>query len=110
MTETEGINPNGGNKIHSRFIFEIKENLFDHIDVIDVDFYKESLSQIEYTNATVPGEAPADGFQLYDQMEHPVFGTGTIAEIDARSHTYVVKFYDMEILKPISFDFEGGDE
>lgn len=106
MTETEGVNPNGSSKIPSRFIFEIKENLYDRIGVIEESFYEESLSQIEYINATVLGEAPADGFQIDDQVEHPVFGKGVITEVDARSRTYVVKFEDMKIQKPISFDFK----
>ena len=106
MTEMEGVNPNGSSKIPSRFIFEIKENLYDRIGVIEESFYEESLSQIEYINATVLGEAPADGFQIDDQVEHPVFGKGVITEVDARSRTYVVKFEGMEIQKPISFDFK----
>ena len=106
MTEMEGVNPNGSSKIPSRFIFEIKENLYDRIGVIEESFYEERLSQIEYINATVLGEAPADGFQIDDQVEHPVFGKGVITEVDARSRTYVVKFEGMEIQKPISFDFK----
>jgi hypothetical protein len=33
---------------------------------------------------------PQYGFQLKDQMEHQVFGKGTITEVDARPRTYVV--------------------
>lgn len=106
MTEAEGLSPSGKNKIPSRFIFEIKESLFDRIGVVEEDFLKESVREIEVTNAIVLGEAPAYALQVRDQVEHPVFGKGVITEVDARNRTYVVKFEELETLKPISFDFK----
>ncbi|MGP6139502.1 MULTISPECIES: ATP-dependent helicase [unclassified Jeotgalibaca] len=106
MTESEGIGQNGKNKIPSRFIFEIKESLFDRIGVIEEEFIQESKEYITLTNSTVLGEAPADGFQVDEAVEHPVFGKGIVKEVDPYNRTYAIQFEGVEMLKPISFDFK----
>lgn len=64
------------------------------------------MDYIDSTKSIILGDSPADGLQLHDHVEHPVFGKGIIAEIDAHNRTYVVKFDELAVMKPISFDFK----
>lgn len=108
MTESEGITNRGVKKIPSRFIFEVKQSLFDRIGVIEESFFEETLNYIKQSNILLD-ESLNDNisFSQGDTVEHPVFGRGEIISTDKKQKIYHVKFNKIENEKPISFDFKG---
>lgn len=108
MTESEGVTNRGAKKIPSRFIFEVKESLFDRIGVIEENFLKETLENIQQSNDFLNRKIEEQvNYSQGDIVEHPVFGRGKIITIDKNKSVYNVKFDKIENEKPISFEFKG---
>lgn len=88
------------------FYIYFKQLVPYELGILDDDFAKESKDYLDSTRSIILGEAPADGLQLHDHVEHLVFGKGIIAEIDAHNRTYEVKFDELAVMKLISLDFK----
>ncbi|MFJ7839029.1 hypothetical protein ACIQXG_06095 [Lysinibacillus sphaericus] len=47
------------------------------------------------------------GFNIDDEVIHPVFGLGVIININNDEEHYEVHFVEKDITRPISMDFDG---
>ncbi len=106
MTESEGLTNYGRKKIPSRFIFEIKQNLFTRVGTIEQDLLDEATEI--YEAISLPTESKAtDEFSVGDLVKHLIFGNGVIKEINNSANQYLVFFEDKALLKPIKQGFKG---
>lgn len=107
MTESEGLTNYGKSKVPSRFIFEIKQNLFSRIGIIDQELLDEALEIYKLT----PGEdkkiEETSDFKINDEVIHPVFGEGVIQSLNNDDEQYNVYFSNKDITRPIAMDFAG---
>jgi len=105
MTESEGFNyQTGMSKVPSRFLFEIKDNLYVRQGVLPKYLIDEAKRQIEMTDyATVPYHS----FEAGDTVTHQVFGKGIVTEVDDYNRIYMIRFEKTDSVKPIRFEWPG---
>ncbi len=110
LTDSEGYNHNtGGVKYPSRFLLEIKKNLIKVEGKIEPSLIKGTKEIIKDIRNSESIFEP-NGFQVGDKVEHKLFGTGFILDINENSKTCKVifdnnekkiKFLNPRVLKPI---------
>ncbi|MCA0984088.1 UvrD-helicase domain-containing protein [Halobacillus yeomjeoni] len=105
LTESEGFQNGGQKKYPSRFIFEVEDDLYERIGELEDALIEEAK---EYIKASHPGqkEAEIEGYAKGTRVKHPVFGEGTIEDIDENKNTYRVFFDGMKAPRPISRNFK----
>ncbi|ARI78330.1 ATP-dependent helicase [Halobacillus mangrovi] len=105
LTESEGFQNGGQKKYPSRFIFEVEDELYERIGELDEALIEEAK---EYIRASHPQkkEPQREGFEKGARVKHPVFGVGTIEDIDEKKNTYRVFFDQMKAPRPISRNFK----
>lgn len=101
FTDSEGVNQSGQKKTPSRFLFEIGENNCVHIGEIDKELLEESKNNTELTF----NESETD-YKIGDKIEHNIFGSGEIADIDDERGVYMIRFDKNGSVKPISKDYD----
>lgn len=109
MTESEGMTNQGKVKIPSRFVFEVKEALFDRHGVIDNEFLIQAREIISNSQKQPSDHQESSGtlLQVNDKVKHPIFGAGTIQEVNSSDNTYIVYFEDKDFTRPINQNFKG---
>lgn len=106
MTESEGLTNYGKRKIPSRFIFEIKQNLFNRVGTLEQELIDEALESFKQSNNNKVS-TNKNKFDINDKILHPVFGEGTIKEIKENDNQYIIYFAEKDITRPFSMDFKG---
>ncbi|MFC5603163.1 ATP-dependent helicase [Sporosarcina koreensis] len=109
MTESEGFTNYGKRKVPSRFIFEIKQTLFTRVGVLEQELIEEAMESFKDTEQKNEIKSTSI-FQLNDSISHPVFGKGTVKEINTKENQYLIHFIDKDITRPISISFKGLDK
>ncbi|MEG7619461.1 ATP-dependent helicase [Enterococcus faecalis] len=107
MTESEGLTNYGRRKIPSRFIFEIKQSLFNRVGIIEQELLDEALEVYQLSSNKRDTTEVTGGFNIDDEVIHPVFGVGVIININNDEEHYEVHFVEKDITRPISMDFDG---
>ncbi len=105
LTESEGFQNGGQRKYPSRFIFEVNEDLYERIGQIDEALLEEAKEYIRASHHEKP-IGIGDGYAKNTRVRHPVFGAGTIQEIDDKKNTYLVFFDQLKAPRPISRNFK----
>jgi DNA helicase-2/ATP-dependent DNA helicase PcrA len=96
LFESEGyMNDNGALKYPSRFISEIPEHLLTVEGNPDPQLFEGTRSMVSMLNAEL-GEGGFDVMAPGTEVEHSVFGRGTIVSFDAAAQSYRVRFGEME--------------
>jgi DNA helicase-2/ATP-dependent DNA helicase PcrA len=105
LTESEGFQNGGQKKYPSRFIFEVEDDLYERIGELDEALIEEAK---EYIRASHPHkqEQTGEGFEKGARVKHPVFGIGTVEDIDEKKNTYQIFFDKMKAPRPISRNFK----
>lgn len=106
LTESEGTSGRGEKKYPSRFLFELQESLYDRLGIIEPEFEQEAKEIIRMNNQLEATPTSDASFERGDRVIHPVFGTGTIEEVDDRKRMYKIYFEEMEVTRPISWNFK----
>lgn len=106
LTESEGGNGRGEKKYPSRFLFELDERLYERIGFIEKEFEKEAKEVIRMNAQLDQTHTSEADFKEGQVVEHPVFGMGTIEEVDERKRMYKIYFEEMEVTRPISWNFK----
>lgn len=107
LTDSEGTAAEGSSsprqKRPSRFLFEIGEQNYVRIGTIPKELADEAAKRL--SEDTEP--APQDGtLPIGSVIEHPVFGRGTIRDIDRDRHVYSILFEKSNSVKPVSMDYD----
>jgi len=106
LTESEGLNYNTGYKYPSRFIFEIKEDLFISEGNISQELIKNSKELIRRVDEQHFGLNNSPQPKRNDFVQHPIFGKGIVKVVNTENYQYDVFFPDIGKNKPINFDYE----
>lgn len=107
MTESEGYNfQTGMNKYPSRFLWEIKENLYVRQGFLPQEIINEAKSQIEYEKE-LKNLAPIPVFEVGDVVEFSSWGKGKVISKDDLQKTYLIYFDELKGDRPIRYDWRG---
>lgn len=108
LTDSEGTAAEGSSsprqKRPSRFLFEIGEQNYVRIGTIPKELADEAAKRLsEATAAPVPQDGT---LSVGSVVEHPVFGRGTIRDIDRDRHVYNILFEKSNSVKPVGMDYD----
>lgn len=93
LTESEGFNyQSGGNRLPSRFIFEIRQKLLVREGVLAKSLENEAKRYIERIDREIVNDENPSEEIPGKRVEHKIFGHGTILSIDNAGQTIEVKF------------------
>ncbi|WP_242705625.1 ATP-dependent helicase [Pontibacillus sp. ALD_SL1] len=106
LTESEGGGGRGEKKYPSRFLFELEETLYERIGIIEQEFEQEAKEVIRMNSQLDATHTSDAAFNKGERVKHPVFGIGTIEEVDDRKRMYKIYFEEMEVTRPISWNFK----
>lgn len=105
MTESEGFQNGGQRKYPSRFIFEVEDDQYERIGELDEALIEEAKEYIRASHHQSQSQQTT-GYNKGTRVRHPVFGAGTIEEIDEKKNTYYVFFDKMKAPRPINRNFK----
>jgi DNA helicase-2/ATP-dependent DNA helicase PcrA len=106
MTESEGNNFQLGTYKHpSRFLFEIKENLYVRQGNLPQEIIDGAKRQLEFENEFSKYVQPV--LEVGDIVSFSVWGEGKVLEKDEVNKTYKIKFDKINAIRPIRFDWRG---
>ena len=103
LSEAEGMNIDGSPRYPSRFILDIDDGLIEHTAPIKDTLIKAARGYIAATERFLPEDASAPRFEVGQRVDHPVFGRGTVIEVDINRGAHIVKFDSMDTPRSISF-------
>ena len=107
MTESEGFNfQTGMYKYPSRFLFEIKENLYVRHGILPQEIIDGAKRQVELGNELL-NPAPIPILEIGDFVSFSSWGEGEVLEKDNANKTYMIKFEKINAVRPIRFDWRG---
>jgi len=101
LTESEGYSFAGGaQKLPTRFLFDIDEDLYQRVGVIPKALVDEMRKKVG-----AGFEASAKRLDIGARVKHPMFGDGTVVDANEARSTYDVLFDGQARPKPIKMDF-----
>jgi len=107
MTESEGYNfQTGMNKYPSRFLWEIKDNLYVRQGILPEQIINEAKSQIEYEKGLL-NPAPIPILEVGDVVEFSSWGEGKVISKDDVQKIYLIYFNTLKGDRPIRYDWRG---
>lgn len=96
LLESEGyMNDNGALKYPSRFIAEIPDHLLTVEGNPDPQLFEGTRSMVSMLNAEI-GEGVEEAMPPGTEVEHRVFGRGTVVRFDPTAQSYRVRFGETE--------------
>lgn len=106
MTESEGYNFRSGmSKYPSRFLFEIKENLYVRLGVLPQEVIDGAKRQLEFEHETQNHVQPV--LEVGDIVSFSVWGRGKVLEKDNENKIYMIEFEKINDVRPIRFEWRG---
>ena len=107
MTESEGFNfQTGMYKYPSRFLFEIKENLYVRQGDLTEQIINEAKHQLEHEKKML-NLPPIPILEVGDFVKFNAWGNGKVIEKDDEKRVYMIDFEKINGIRPIRFDWRG---
>lgn len=107
MTESEGYNfQSGMNKYPSRFLFEIKDNLYVRQGVLPQNIIDEAEKQVIFENKML-NLPPIPILDVGDIVSFGVWGEGIVIEKNDETKTYMIDFKKINDVRPIRYEWRG---
>ena len=103
LSEAEGRNLDGSPKYPSRFLLDIDPALLTFDPEPPAGLYEEARGYVERSWVTLDRQDAPAPFAPGDRVLHPVFGAGTVLEIDRDLGAYAIRFDAMETPRTIRF-------
>lgn len=104
LTESEGFQNGGQKKYPSRFIFEVEDDLYERVGELDEALKEEAKDYIRSSNR-IEQTSGGTFYESGSRVKHPVFGEGTIQEVDEKKNNYMIFFDQLKAPRPISRNF-----
>lgn len=102
ISEAEGFNsPDSSVRYPSRFLLDVRPGLLQFENRPDDTLLARTRDHIRLTQRWT--ESSSASFAVGDRVAHPVFGPGTVTEIDTQAGAYVIAFDDMPTPRAIAF-------
>jgi DNA helicase-2/ATP-dependent DNA helicase PcrA len=107
MTESEGYNfQSGMNKYPSRFLWEIKDNLYMRQGILPQEIIDAAKSQIELEKELLNPQ-PIPILEVGDVVEFSSWGEGCVISKNDELKTYMIHFNKLNGVRPIRYDWRG---
>ena len=107
MTESEGYNfQTGMNKYPSRFLWEIKDNLYVRQGILPQQLINEAKSQIEFEKS-LENPATIPVLEVGDIVELSPWGLGEVISKNDVEKLYMIHFEKINSERPIRYDWQG---
>ena len=107
MTESEGYNfQTGMYKYPSRFLWELKENLYVRQGILPQEIIDLAKKQIELESELL-NPKPIPVLEVGDIVSFSAWGKGVIIEKDNEKKIYMIEFEKINGVRPIRFDWSG---
>lgn len=107
MTESEGYNfQTGMNKYPSRFLWELKDNLYVRQGVLAQEIIDLAKKQIELDNELLNPQ-PIPVLEVGDKVEFILWGEGKVISKDDEQKVYIINFDKINGERPIRYDWRG---
>lgn len=107
MTESEGYNfQTAMNKYPSRFLWEIKDNLYVRQGVLPQEIIDAAKSQIEFERELL-NSPPIPNLEVGDVVEFSIWGEGCVISKNDELKTYMIHFDKLNGERPIRYDWRG---
>lgn len=102
ITESEGRNFDGSPRYPSRFILDVDDGLICH-EGLRESLITEAREKIDSANRFLIPDGEGDMLSVSQRVFHKIFGEGVIIDVNLESHSYAVKFDEIETPRSISF-------
>ena len=107
MTESEGYNfQTGMNKYPSRFLWEIKDNLYVRQGILLQEIIDAAKNQIEFEKELL-NPPPIPVLEIGDVVEFSAWGEGKVISKNDEQKTYMIHFDKLNSERPIRYDWRG---
>ena len=107
MTESEGFNfQTGMTKYPSRFLWEIKENLYVRQGILPQEIIDSAKELIELENELLNPQ-PIPILEVGDIVEYSHWGEGKVISKDDEQKVYIINFAKLNGDRPIRYDWRG---
>lgn len=103
LTGAEGRNLDGSPRYPSRFVLDIEPELLEFVEPLREGLVKEARRYVNQSDKWLNESEEIKTFAEKTRVEHPIFGMGTIQEVDLVKKAYLVQFDEMETPRAISF-------
>lgn len=103
LSEAEGRNFDGSPRFPSRFLFDIDEGLLAYNQKPEDELVKEAQSFIAISDRHLKQDTEQTAFAVQQRVKHPVFGLGTVTDVDFVKGAHIVQFDEIDTPRAISF-------
>jgi DNA helicase-2/ATP-dependent DNA helicase PcrA len=103
LTMSGGRNLDGSPRYPSRFVLDIDQDLIEYTEKPDEGLIREASEYIRRKNSFLAPESSLETFVPGTRVEHKIFGTGEIVDVDMQKKAHIVMFDDMDTPRAISF-------
>ncbi len=103
LSEAAGRNFDGSMRYPSRFLLDIDPTLITLTQKPKDSLIAEARDYIEISHRYLTEDATRETLPVGQRIKHPVFGFGTVVDIDSDKAAYVIQFDDIDTTRSISF-------
>lgn len=103
LSEAAGRNFDGSMRYPSRFLLDIDPALITLTQKPKDSLIAETRDYIEISHRYLTEDATRETLPVSQRIKHPVFGFGTVVDIDSDKAAYVIQFDDIDTTRNISF-------
>ena len=103
LSEAEGHHLDGSPRYPSRFLLDIDPSLLAFTEEPKASLIEASRRHIEIITKYMPEDMSDIMFSIGQRVRHPVFGVGTIQNVDKDGGAHIIQFDDMNTARAISF-------
>ena len=103
LTMSDGRNIDGSPRFPSRFVLDIDEDLIEYTSAPSEGLIKDAREYIDMKEKTLRSAEERETLPAGQRVEHSIFGTGTIVDVDMIKNAHIVQFDDMDTPRSISF-------
>lgn len=103
ISEAEGRNFDRTPRYPSRFILDVDQKLITYTEKPQEGLIAEARDYIRLREKFLTADAESKVFQVGQRVNHKVFGTGTVLEVDMDKAAYFIQFDEVDTPRGISF-------
>lgn len=103
LTEAEGTNLDGTPRFPSRFIMDIDRKYLHFDPAINEALFEAGKAYVDRTVQYLKDDEAPFHFEKGTRVRHPVFGPGTIENVDESGNSYSIRFDNMDTTRDIAF-------
>ena len=103
LSRGAGRNFDGSPQYPSRFILDIDQSLLHYTAKPREELIKEAREYFGLSKKYLPEKESDIAFPIGQRVRHPVFGAGTVIDVDKDKGAHVVQFDNMDTPRTISF-------